>query len=122
MYKHPFFYVLNPIVTLCKYKNVMTDTDVILGVLAMGYGDGLAALIGSKVGKHKYIAFGATKSYEGSFVMFITVLIIALILSYSLPIALFLALCATILEPVTPLGLDNLTVPIITALIGALAC
>ena len=54
--------------------------------------------------------------------MFITVLIIALILSYSLPIALLLALCATILESVTPLGLDNLTVPIITALIGALAC
>ena len=117
-----YFPITLLILTLCKYKNVMTDTDVILGVLAMGYGDGLAALIGSKVGKHKYIAFGATKSYEGSFVMFITVLIIALILSFSLPIAFLLALCATILESVTPLGLDNLTVPIITALIGALAC
>ena len=117
-----YFPITLLVLTLSYYKGIMRECDVLLGVLAMGYGDGLAALIGSKIGKHKYSIFGATKSYEGSIVMFLTTLIIALLLGYSLFIAIILATISMILESVTPLGLDNLTVPIMTALIGVLSC
>ena len=117
-----YFPITLLILTLSYYKGIMRECDVILGVLAMGYGDGLAALIGSRIGKHKYIAFGANKSYEGSFVMFFTTLVIALLLDYSIPVSLIVAVVATILESITPLGLDNLTVPIMTALIGVISC
>ena len=117
-----YFPITLLILTLSYYKGIMRECDVILGVLAMGYGDGLAALIGSRIGKHKYNAFGANKSYECSFVMFVTTLVIALLLDYSIPVSVIVAVVATILESITPLGLDNLTVPIMTALIGLISC
>ena len=117
-----YFPITLLILTLCCYRGIISSSSVILGVLAMGYGDGLAALIGSRVGRHKYRAFGATKSYEGSAVMVITVFIIAVLLGYPVWAGLIIAFVSALLESVTPLGLDNLTVPIITALLGELLC
>ena len=54
--------------------------------------------------------------------MFVTTLVIALLLDYSIPVSVIVAVVATILESITPLGLDNLTVPIMTALIGVISC
>lgn len=117
-----YFPITLLVLTLCFYRGIITSRAVITGVLAMGYGDGLAALIGSKLGKHKYSVFGATKSYEGSAVMILTVFVICLLLGYSLPACLIIAVVSALLESVTPLGLDNLTVPILTALLGELLC
>lgn len=90
-----------------------------VGILVMGYGDGLAAIIGKKYGKHQLI-FG--KSIEGSLAMFITSLIvtITILIIFGIPnlilIALAVAIIATIIELFTPKGLDNLSVPLITSL------
>ena len=90
-----------------------------VGILVMGYGDGLAAIIGNKYGKHKIIY---NKSIEGSITMFITSLIITAttLLIFSiynfLLIALVVSIIATIVELFTPKGLDNLSVPLITSL------
>ncbi len=88
---------------------------IAVGIAAMSYGDGMASLIGMKYGKIKYNALGDTKSLEGSLTMFV-VLIIALsvvLLYYSVPfqplVIVCVALVATILEGITPKGLDNLT-------------
>ncbi len=90
---------------------------IAVGIAAMSYGDGFASLIGERFGKIKYKVFGDKKSLEGSTAMFLT-LIIALwiVLAYYnvLPTNLILVLVgtsivATVLEGITPKGLDNLT-------------
>jgi phytol kinase len=90
-----------------------------VGILVMGYGDGLAAIIGNKYGKHKLIF---NKSIEGSITMFIASLVvtITILLIFGVPnpylIALGVAMIATLVELLTPKGLDNLSVPLITSL------
>lgn len=89
-----------------------------LGILTMGYGDGLAAVIGSKYGKLNLPFICGKKTILGTLTMFVvTFMVISGILSVyrpeqSLLIALFLACIGTILELFTPNGLDNLTLPI----------
>jgi phytol kinase len=91
-----------------------------LGILVLGYGDGLAAVIGSKYGKHQ-LKHG--KSLEGSITMFLASFIVsAFILAFSIStpwflIAIFIALIATIIELYTPRGLDNLSVPLMVSLL-----
>ncbi len=97
---------------------------IAMGILAMSYGDGLASLIGIKYGERKYTVFKDIKSYVGSLAMFICtflLLIIALVF-YSEPLTtrtvaylLCIAGVATVVEGVTPLGLDNLSVPFVAA-------
>jgi phytol kinase len=97
---------------------------IAMGILAMSYGDGLASLIGIKYGLRKYTVFKDVKSYVGSLAMliFTFILLIIALLFYSEPLTVRTAaylLCmsgvATIVEGVTPLGLDNLSVPFVTA-------
>lgn len=98
---------------------------IAMGILAMSYGDGLASLIGIKYGKQKYIVFNDIKSYVGSLAMFVCtflLLVIALVF-YTEPLTvragvylLCMAGVATVIEGVTPLGLDNLSVPFVTAI------
>lgn len=89
---------------------------IAVGIAAMSYGDGMASLVGERIGKHKYNLTGDTKSLEGSLAMFL-VLIIALgvVLGYynvipsNYLIIVAVALVATLFEGLTPKGLDNLT-------------
>jgi phytol kinase len=92
-----------------------------VGILVMGYGDGLAAVIGKAYGKHK-LAFG--KTIEGSITMFVAsflvVFLVALFIqsvAISLILALLVSLVVTIVELVTPKGIDNLSVPLSASLI-----
>ncbi len=97
---------------------------VIIGCLAGG--DGLADVIGRKYGgDRKFGIAGAEKTVAGSFGMFIGSFLFSFILAaiYSLEIGfdvfaliipiLVISLVATIVEAITPKGLDNWTVPII---------
>lgn len=91
-----------------------------IGVLIMGYGDGLAAVIGTTYGKHK---LPNGKSIEGSLAMFFSSFIVAAILLYISSIsgfiyyALGVAFIATLIEYFTPHGFDNLTVPLGSSLV-----
>lgn len=89
---------------------------IAVGIAAMSYGDGMASLVGEKIGKHKYNITGDTKSLEGSLTMFLVLIVtLGVVLSYYhvLPsnylIIVAIALVATIFEGITPKGLDNLT-------------
>jgi phytol kinase len=96
------------------------------GVLPMAYGDASAAIMGEKYGKKQYHVF-ARKSLVGSGTMFVvsflTIEASLLFFSnlYSLsPItltmaALVVALVTTIAEALSPLGFDNITVPLLGA-------
>ena len=112
--------------TILAYLFFDNMVVIAIGILAMSYGDGFASLIGVKFGKRKYKAFGDEKSYIGSsamfFFTFITILIA--IFYYNIPVTAlvlivlaFIAFVSTLIEGVTPKGVDNLTVPFVAAFI-----
>ena len=88
---------------------------IAVGIAAMSYGDGLASLIGQKYGKHNYNILGDAKSIEGSLAMFFVLIfsLAGVLLYYGQPInaltVVMVSLVATLLEGITPKGLDNLT-------------
>ncbi|MEM8614757.1 MAG: diacylglycerol/polyprenol kinase family protein [Cyanobacteria bacterium P01_H01_bin.105] len=92
----------------------------VIGILIMCWGDGLAALVGQKWGRHGYEIWGEKKSLEGSLTMAIAsaLVVIAVLvrlqgMTWSLMvIALGVAIASTCLEAVSKYGIDNLTVPI----------
>ena len=82
----------------------------LVAILAMGYGDGLGAVIGKQL-KTKTIKNG--KTIAGSFTMFLATLIIGLIVFPERWFLMFgVALIAMFIELFTPRGFDNLTVPL----------
>ena len=102
---------------------------VAMAIAALVYGDGFAALIGSKFGKVKYTIWGGEKSLEGSLAMFVVVAVVSVFvwmfyvaLGYSLPTFNFWAILgisavATVCEAVSYGGIDNITVPGLTAIL-----
>ena len=92
----------------------------------MAYGDASAAIIGEKYGKRQYHAF-TKKSLEGSVTMllvsFLSIEASLLFFSTLYPLQLFsltfvtlvVALVATLAEALSPLGFDNITVPLLGA-------
>jgi len=92
----------------------------VLGILVMTWGDGLAALVGQRWGRHPYTAWGMKKSWEGSLTMgFVSYVVSCLIFlgvqgntwqSWLIPVVV--ALVATGLETFSKIGIDNLTVPL----------
>lgn len=97
-----------------------------IGVLVMGYGDGFASIIGERYGSHSAWLRATGKSVAGTATMFIAsfvavaVFLLAVgaeqsVLHLLVASASTAALAAAV-ELVTPFGLDNLSVPISSAL------
>lgn len=105
--------VKNPLIGLC-------------GIAVMGYGDGLAAVIGQSVKSSEYKIGDSRKTVAGSATMFlVTLLIIAGFLQYSraeyVAIKSILIACLmTVTEAVSIKGTDNITVPLLTSLMAFL--
>lgn len=97
-----------------------------IGVLVMGWGDGMAAVIGQRFSRRPILVFGSKKSAIGttSFVVFsfaATAIMTAVFVPGLSPWEIILragstALFAALVELGTPFGLDNLSVPILTSL------
>lgn len=95
----------------------------VIGVLVMTWGDALAALVGQTWGHHPYQVGPIQKSWEGSLTMWgVSTLVILGVLSgvwgvslVWVPIAVAVGLISTGLEVVSWGGLDNLTVPLVSA-------
>ncbi len=98
----------------------------LLGILIMGYGDGFAALVGKKFGKHPF-RLNKEKSNEGSFTVFITAFLITfLLITYyyrdinilkTFVISLIISIISTIVEAITPNGFDNLSLPLTSSVV-----
>ncbi len=124
-----FFYSLS-IGVLAYSFWLDTPQYCVLGVLVMTWGDGLAAIIGRKFGKHPYQVFGMSKSIEGS----LTMIGVSFLVSFFIFLATFghdwkiwlislsVAIVATVLELISKIGLDNLTVPLGSAWLAYLLC
>lgn len=114
------------ILVFWTYSGFLPFYAATIGVLAMGYGDGFAAIFGTLFGKKKFPIPTGGKTYVGSFVMlFVCFISSFIVLKYSVDItigqnvlfSLIVGLVATIVEIITPLGLDNISVPLISALL-----
>ncbi len=99
---------------------------LVASLMPLTWGDALAAVMGRQFGRRHYTILGATRSLEGSLVMFCasalaTGLALALLGADSpVSITLITALGATLAEAVSPWGLDNLTIPAAAAALLAL--
>ncbi|MBD2604921.1 phosphatidate cytidylyltransferase [Scytonema hofmannii FACHB-248] len=115
-----FFYAVSVGVLVACFWYLQQPQYAAIGILIMAWGDGLAALIGQRFGKHKYQVFGGQKSWEGSLTMaIVSYIVCSLILLFTLGnvwqtwlVSLLVALVATALEAFSFLGVDNLTVPL----------
>ena len=103
----------NPLLGLC-------------GIFVMGYGDGLAAVIGQSVKSKEFNIKGNKKSLAGCLTMFaITLTIFVAFLTYNnaeyiVIKSILIAILMTIIEAVSIKGTDNITVPLTTSLLAVL--
>lgn len=115
-----FFYSVSFGVLIACFWYLRQPQYAALGILVMTWGDGLAALIGQRFGKHKYKVMAGQKSWEGSLTMFVVSYIVSSLILLGVQgnlgstwlVSLIVALAATALEAFSYLGIDNLTVPL----------
>jgi phytol kinase len=111
----------------------------VAGVMAMTWGDALAALIGRRFGEHKYQVGNSVRSWEGSAAMFLASTVAIFLVLLLLPgsslsplaksldlgqailTAIVTATFATLAEAVSPHGTDNLSVPLVAGAIAWIA-
>lgn len=90
---------------------------IFLAFLPLAYGDGFAAYIGVRATKYRFRAIGGEKSLNGTIALFVASFFSSylgtLVFGSSLLlISLIIAVCATILELISPKGTDNLVMPL----------
>ncbi|MBP3464434.1 MAG: diacylglycerol/polyprenol kinase family protein [Clostridia bacterium] len=110
------------IITVFTYlqKNPMLGMS---GMLIMGYGDGMAAVVGKKIKSKEYEVGNAVKTIAGSITMFVISFFISSLVLNLLAVEYFffkglvIALVATALEAISIKGLDNITVPIVVTVL-----
>ena len=95
--------------------------SLIAGFFIMTFGDGLAGLIGKTFNSKSWTLFKQKKSLFGTITMFLTSLVVVTSLGYNQDFSFNLnyftiAFIATFLEQFSVLGIDNLIVPITSAL------
>jgi phytol kinase len=98
----------------------------VIGVLVMTWGDGLAAIVGQRWGRHLYKLWDMQKSWEGSLTMTIVSYMISAFILLAIQgniwqtwlIAGAIAFIATALEAFSKWGIDNLTVPLGSAIVA----
>ncbi|KJH69742.1 diacylglycerol/polyprenol kinase family protein [Aliterella atlantica] len=121
-----FFYAVSIGLLVAWFWTIEQPQYAVLGILVMTWGDGLAALVGQKLGKHPYKIWGAQKSWEGSSAMAIVSYIVSSLVFLGVQgniwqtwvVSVPIALAATTLEAYSLYGIDNLTVPIGSAALG----
>jgi len=99
--------------------------------MPLTWGDALAAIVGQRYGHYHYTVGGRTRSVEGSIAMlfwsWVTTSLALFLMPYLVdkpPISLLLslmyggvvALVCTLVEALSPWGIDNLTIPAAAAL------
>ena len=116
-----FFYCLSLLILISLFweKDPLALTA---GFFIMTFGDGLAGLIGKNFKSRSWKIFNQKKSLKGTTTMFLISLLVLSILGYINNIDFNyyyfgIALLATLLEQISIIGIDNLSVPIITSII-----
>lgn len=114
------------LLVILGFKGVFPLWACGIGMIVMGYGDGLAAVIGGKWGKRK---IWGRKTQLGTIVMAVVTFIILILFSvcynlrglWSFPwwfSIILIALTVALTETYTPYGLDNISVPLVATLLS----
>jgi len=117
------YFPLSFVVIICLFWD--RPALLVASLMPMTWGDALAAVIGRRYGRRRYTVLGSTRSLEGSLVMlgcsFLASWLALSLLGQDSPLGLALATAAgaTLAESISPWGLDNLTVPAVSALLLA---
>jgi len=105
---------------------------MVASMMPMTWGDAQAGLVGRRYGFHRYTVLGHTRSVEGSVAMLLWSWISTSLVLFVLPLVLGLptispllaliyggatALVCTLVEALSPWGVDNLTVPLAAGLV-----
>jgi phytol kinase len=115
-----FFYSVSIGILTAIFWNLNLPHYGVIGILIMAWGDGLAAIVGQKFGKHPYTILGNTKSWEGTSTMLIVSYAIVSIVLVSVQgniwqtwvVGIPVAIAATAVESIAQWGFDNLSVPL----------
>lgn len=121
-----FFYAVSIGVLVAWFWSLNLPQYAALGILVMTWGDGFAAIIGRRFGRHFYELWGMKKTWEGSSAMAIISYCVSVLILLGTQgnvwqvwaISLVVALAAAALEAFSKFGIDNLTVPIGSATIA----
>lgn len=94
-----------------------------IGLLALSYGDGFAALAGKKFNYIPFTVWGNKKTFSGSIAMLLATTLSVGIYLYitglqndllrAIIFAFIVALASTLAELLSPFGIDNFTIPIL---------
>ena len=116
-----FFYCLSLLILISLFweKDPIALTA---GFFIMSFGDGLAGLIGKNFKSKSWTIFNQKKSIIGTTTMFLISILVLSTLGYINNINFNyyyfgIAILATLLEQISIIGIDNLSVPIITSII-----
>ncbi len=121
-----FFYAVSIGLLTAIFWPIHRPEYAVIGILIMAWGDGLAAIVGQKLGRNPYQVWGNQKSVEGTAVLvsvsYLITTVILYIVQGNLPgtwfVGIPVAIAAIGLESISQWGIDNLTLPIGTALIA----
>jgi len=116
-----FFYCFSLLILISLFWE-QDPLALTAGFFIMTLGDGLAGLIGKNLKSRSWKIFNQKKSFIGTTTMFFISLLVLSILGYTNNIYFNyyyfgIALLATLLEQISIIGIDNLSVPIITSII-----
>ena len=118
--KGPLYFVI--VATVCGTLFYKTLPGIV-AMSTLGWGDGIAPIIGSRYGKLKYKIF-SDKTLEGSLSMLIfafaaSIFFVWLILPSKLNIIqiLFVSLIATLAEAFSPKEIDNILIPVVVIIV-----
>lgn len=131
-----YFAISITVLFLIGWRNAPSDYTylVVPALMAMTWGDAMASLYGKFKGKHLYTFMGSTKSLEGSAMMLIfsfaaigvSLLVLKelhinlvaehLLLGKLVLVSFVTGIIAAVTEALSPVGTDNLSVPLISAL------
>ena len=100
------FFTLGALVAVAVFSKEVAYAAILMTT----FGDMSAALVGRKIGKHRFLSSG--KSIEGCTAEFIVNLFIGYFFLSSLPLALLMAFTATLVETLFVNIDDNLAIPI----------
>ena len=115
-----FFYCFSLLILIILFWN-KDPISLIVGFFLMTFGDGLAGLIGKNFQSKAWSIFKQKKSFFGTITMFSSSLLILVSMTYLGGYqlnyyVLIIAIFSTFLEQISVVGVDNLTVPILSSL------
>ena len=108
------------ILVLFQFKAGIDTRACLWGILALAFGDSFAAIFGAWYQNGPRLpGYMRDKTLVGSLVMFVVTTSVGLAISHHLGASLLVALVATIVEAVTPYGLDNISIPVLATLVAS---